>query len=199
MAMDDSDIVNSTASNEKPLRRIDWGNAPQWLSAGCAFILASLAIWGLFFSKTSQALVSYLQSELTIRNQRISAIELRERELQLSISAAQQDLAALVGKRAELETQVSQLRIEQENLSKKVGELGSMLSTAEFFLVREKVNSEIGSRLSELAVLRITLSDDLFAAQGVRPRTIKPWDSFVGRIKSIADKLAGSRGGLGKL
>jgi hypothetical protein len=48
--------------------KIEWGNAPQWVSAVCALALAVLAIYGLFYSKTSQALVTYLQSELAVRN-----------------------------------------------------------------------------------------------------------------------------------
>ena len=64
--------------------KIEWGNVPQWMSAVCALALAALAIYGLFFSQTSQALVSYLQSELAVRNQHIATMELREQQLQLN-------------------------------------------------------------------------------------------------------------------
>lgn len=171
------------------LQWIDWGNAPQWLSAVCAIVLASLAIWGIFFSETSQALVTYLQSELAVRNQRIATLELREQELQLSIATARQNLRGLAEQKAELGKQVSQLKTEQDSLQTKVTQLGSTLANTEFSLIRERINSEMSSGLSELAVLRITLSDDLFTAQGVRPRIIKPWDSFVRAIRRASEKL----------
>ncbi|MDE5446846.1 hypothetical protein FXV83_16835 [Bradyrhizobium hipponense] len=52
--------------------RPEWGNISQIVSALCALALAILAIYGFFFSKTSQAFVSYLQSELALRNIRMS-------------------------------------------------------------------------------------------------------------------------------
>ena len=120
-------------------RRVDWGNAPQWLSAVSALLLVGLAIYGLFFSATSQALVAYLQSELAVRNNRIAELELRERDLQQSVAKSREVLANLTEQRAQLDRQVAELKAEQEELSQRAKVLGSTLSSTEFSLVREKI------------------------------------------------------------
>jgi hypothetical protein len=84
--------------------KLEWGNLPQWISAVCALALSLLALYGLFFSTTSQTLVAYLQSELVARNQHISASEVRERELQLSVETAKSASSRWTGKRACLKT-----------------------------------------------------------------------------------------------
>jgi len=175
---------------KKPIvARIEWGNAPQWVSAVCAFLLAALAIWGIFFSATSQALVAYLQSELAVRNQRIAALELRERELQFSITAAQSSLGGLAGQKDDLEKQISALKIEQQGLSDKVKELGLSLSTTEFLLVREKISAQVSSVISEMMVIRLNFIRDIYEPQGVRARLLRPMDSYVRDIREIAEKL----------
>jgi hypothetical protein len=168
--------------------KIEWGNAPQWVSAICAFALTVLAIYGLFFSTTSQALVSYLQSELAVRNQRIAGLELREQQLQLSVKNAESNLGGLSEEKSELEKQVATLRVEQESYSKRVQELGSTLSGTQFSLAREKVGVKLASGLSELAVIRIHLGSDWLTPDGVRARMVRPWQSYLNSVeKAVAD------------
>ncbi len=123
---------------------LDWGNVPQWISALCAFALAALAIYGLFFSQTSQALVSYLQSELAVRNQRIATLELREQQLQASVKSAEANLSGLADQKTAAEKQIAQLNSEQRALSSKVKELGATLSTTEFFACPREDRHEAG-------------------------------------------------------
>jgi hypothetical protein len=197
MADDDIPELNKPVppeSNQPVLLRgkasvleFDWGNVPQWLSAICALALAGLAIYGFFFSATSQALVSYLQSELAVRNQRIAALELRERALQLSVTNAQSNLNALGEQKTLLEKQVAQLNSEQESLSQKVKDLGSTLSKTEFSLVKEKIGAKLHSTVGP--TLAFDLPRELDKPDGVRARSERPWDGHLSYIQEIAEDL----------
>jgi hypothetical protein len=167
--------------------KIEWGNVPQWISGICALFLALLAVYGLFYSPTSQALVNYLQSELTVRNQRIATLELREQQLQLSISQSQATLGDLNAQKTTLEDQVANLNVERQALSRKAEELGSSLSNTEFSLVREKIGTKLASTM--ISTLSIKLDDELWSPQGVQARTVKPWDTYIAFIKKTADQL----------
>lgn len=170
------------------MKKVDWGNAPQWVSAACALTLAGLAIYGLFFSSTSQALIAYLHSELAIRNQRIAGLELHERELQKSISTAQSDLKGLVEQKEPLQRQVASLNAEQQALSTKVAELGKTLSTTEFSLVKEKIGAELSSKI--VSTIDVTLMHELEELpEGVRGRAYRPWDDYLDFIRKTADRL----------
>lgn len=176
--------------------KLEWGNVPQWISALCAFALAALAVYGLFFSTTSQALVSYLQSELAVRNQRIAAMELREQQLQTSIAQSQTILTDLNSQKSGLEKQVADLASEREALSKKAENLGSSLSVTEFSLVREKISAKLASTI--VTTLSFTLDDELWSAQGVNARIVKPWNDYFTFIKRTAEGLPEPDRALGK-
>jgi hypothetical protein len=169
------------------MKKVDWGNAPQWVSAICALTLAGLAIYGLFFSSTSQAIVGYLQSELAIRNQRIAGLELRERELQTSVSTAQLDLKGLAEQKENLQRQVASLNAEQQALSTKISELGKTLSTTEFSLVKEKIGAELSSKI--VSTISFSLQREIVKPEGVRGRTEKPWDDYLDFIRKTVDRL----------
>jgi hypothetical protein len=147
-----------------------------------------LAIYGLFFSTTSHALVAYLQSELAVRNQRIASLEIREQQLQLSVKNAETSLGGLSEEKSELEKRVAALKVEQENYSKRVQELGSTLSETQFSLAREKVGVKLASGLSGLAVIRLHLGSDWLTPEGVRAQTVRPWQSY---LKSVEQAVAG--------
>jgi hypothetical protein len=191
--------VQPASRGKASVLQFDWGNVPQWVSAMCALALAGLAIYGFFFSATSQALVSYLQSELAVRNQRIAALELRERTLQLSITSAQSNLDALGGQKISLEKQVAQLNSEQESLSQKVKDLGSTLSKTEFSLVKEKISAKQRSTVGPTMALAFNLQRELDKPDGVRARTERPWDGLLSFIQEIAaglperDRLLGGK------
>ncbi len=191
--------VNTDPPQPAPRHSVDWGNAPQWVSAVCAFALAALAIYGLFFSKASQVLVSYLQSELAVRNQRIAALELREQQLQLSIATAQNNLNGLAERKDELESQLSSLKAQYETASKRMQQLNSTLVNTEFFLVREKIGAKVSSVISELMVLTIKLSEELTSPQGTRARTVKPWDYSLKFVQDTSAELPESDRILGRI
>lgn len=167
--------------------KIEMGNLSQIISAVSAAGLAGLAIYGLFYSPTSQALVTYLQSELAVRNQRIASLELREQQLQLSVSTAQTTLGDLAEKKALAEKQVAALNTEQEALSQKVKELGATLSTTEFSLVREKIGTKLASTI--ISPVNIFMAEDLYKPEGVKARSVRPWDSHFRFIKETAEGL----------
>lgn len=163
-----------------------WGNIPQLVSAICAVALACLAIYGFFFSAASQALVSYLQSELAARNQHIAALELREQELQRSVASTQSNLSGLTEQKASLEKQVAQLNAEQETVSQKVNDLGATLSKTEFSLVKEKIGAKLSSTIGPTLFLG---RDELYKPEGVRARSERPWDGQLTYIREIAEGL----------
>lgn len=176
--------------------KLEWGNIPQWLSAVCALALAILAFYGLFFSKTSQALVAYLQSELAVRNQRIAGLELREQQLQLSITQTQSTLGSLNNQKAGLDRQISELKDQQEALLKKADTLGSTLSTTEFSLVREKIGAKLASTI--INPLSLTLDSELWT-QGVKARTVRPWSDYLPFIKRTGEGLGEGDRALAKI
>jgi hypothetical protein len=163
-----------------------WGNIPQGVSAICAVALACLAIYGFFFSAASQALVSYLQSELAVRNQHIAALELREQELQRSVASTQSNLSGLTEQKASLEKQVAQLNAEQETVSQKVKDLDAALSKTEFSLVKERIGAKLSSTIGPTLFLQ---PDELYKPEGVRARSERPWDGQLSYIREIAEGL----------
>jgi hypothetical protein len=169
------------------MKKVDWGNAPSWVSAICALTLAVLAIYGVFFSTTSQAIVAYLQSELAIRNQRIAGLESHELELQKSVSTAQTDLKSLAEQKETLQGQVASLKAQQQGLSTSVAELEKTLSVSEFSLVKEKIGAELSSKI--VSTIAFTLTRELEGPDGVRGRTERPWDKYLDFIRKTADKL----------
>lgn len=174
------------------IMKLEWGNVPQWVSALCAVLLAGLAVYGVFFSSTSQALVNYLQSELAVRNQRISGLEQRETELQTSINNAQQDLAGLGEQKSSLEKQVANLKEEQQTLTAQIQTLGSNLSKTTFDYVREKISVQLTAGLGELYVTALQLSDELSKPEGTRARTLRPFEIQIRRIEEISKELPSS-------
>jgi chaperonin cofactor prefoldin len=169
------------------LSRVEWGSAAQWVSAFCALIIAALAIYGVFFSATSQALVAYLQSELSVRNQRIATLELRERELQTSIATAQSSLKDLANQKVALQNQVNSLEAERKDISTQLAKLNATLSTTNFSLVKEKIGAELTSKL--VSTLPFSLWRDFDTPEGVRARTVRPWDDYFSFVKKTADGL----------
>lgn len=146
------------------MNKLEWGNVAQWLSAICALGLAIFTINGLFFSRSSsQELIAYLQSELALRNQRIAALEARERELQLSVTNAQSSFGDLARQKAMLEKQV------------------------EFSLVKEKMGARLSSTIGRAIALRLVEESD--RPEGVRARTERPWDAHLSRVRETAEQL----------
>jgi hypothetical protein len=180
----------------KIIKDVQWGNAPQWVSALCALALAGLAFYGFFFSTTSQALVAYLQSELAVRNQRIAALELREHDLQLSVSSAQSNLGNLNDQKTVLEKQVAALNSERQSLTQRMKDLGSTLSKTEFSLVKEKIGAKLTSTLGPMLTWDIKREFD--KPEGVRARSERPWDGQLSYIKEIADELSEPDRALGR-
>lgn len=131
----------------------EWGNISQIVSAISALALCFLAIYGVFFSKTSQALVGYLQSELALRNIRIVGLEQTEKDLQRSIAESKVSLNGLSEEKADLEKQIATLRVAQETFSKQAQELSTKLAGTTFSLAREKISVSMAGVLSELDVI----------------------------------------------
>lgn len=169
------------------------GNLAQWVSAVCALVVAGIAIWGVFFSPTSQALVSYLQSELAVRNNRIAGLELRERDLQQSVAAARSDLGVLAKQKAELAAQVAGLNSERESMSRRVAELRDNL---EFAAVREKIGTELFSKL--VSTIPFDLRRQLEEPNGIRPRNVRIWDDYLRFVEQTAESLTQSDRALGR-
>src|SRR6185437_2901996 len=105
----------------------------------------------------------YLQSELALRNQRIAALEARERELQLSVTNAQSSFGDLARQKAMLEKQV------------------------EFSLVKEKMGARLSSTIGRAIALRLVEESD--RPEGVRARTERPWDAHLSRVRETAEQL----------
>ncbi|TYO60785.1 hypothetical protein FXV83_41950 [Bradyrhizobium hipponense] len=155
-------------------RRPEWGNVSQIVSALCALALAILAIYGFLFSKTSQAFVGYLQSELALRNIRIVSLEQTEKDLQRSIAESQVSLGSLTEQKARLERQIADLEVAQQGYAKQVQELGTQLVGTTFSLVREKILVSKATLLSELDVLGLKIQGDWYD-KGVPAQTVRPW------------------------
>lgn len=169
-------------------RRPEWGNVSQIVSALCALALAVLAIYGFFFSKTSQAFVSYLQSELALRNIRIVNLEQTEKDLQRSITESQVNLSGLAEQKISLEKQIADLKIAQESYAKQVQELGAQLVGTTFSLVREKILVSKATLLSELDAVGLKIQGDWYD-KGVPAQTVRPWQSYLKTLQSKMSEL----------
>ena len=128
-------------------------NWAQLISAGTALVTVALAIYALFFSSASQALIQYLQSELAYRNKVISNLQDTKDNLERSISARelqfqkltaeanelQSSIASLAKQRSEAEAQVRSLKEEQSVLSQAVIEARSRSTQNEFSYIKERL------------------------------------------------------------
>lgn len=178
-------------------RRLEWGNVSQIVSAFCALALAILAIYGFFFSKTSQAFVSYLQSELALRNIRIVSLEQTEKDLQRSIAESQVSLNGLAEQKINLERQIAELKVAQESYAKQIQQLGDQLVGTTFSLVREKILVSKATLLSELDVLWLKIQGDWYD-KGVPAQTVRPWQSYLKTLQSKMSDLPEADRTMGK-
>jgi hypothetical protein len=175
---------------------------PNWMSATSAVVVAVIAVWAVFFSPASEALVNYLHSELADRNVQISKLERREETLRLDIrdresrlvelrrrgTLLQGNIDRLSTDRDELEDHVFRLDKERIRLEELLKEAQSHLSTAEFATVKEK----LAGLLASLIVVSwpITLINEVYSAEGSRERTESLWEPYLNFMKdSVAHRL----------
>jgi hypothetical protein len=122
-----SDTPQTEVPNTKPEKQsVDWGNRSQMISAACAAIsalsavlVAAIAIYALFFSPTSQMVVAYLHSELTLRNSQIGNLQTKVDQVGSTLS--QTELALV---REKINQHISMTIISTLAL-RIIGELGS--------------------------------------------------------------------------
>lgn len=168
--------------------RVDWGNAPQWVSALCAALLASIAIYGVFFSATSHAFVAYLQSELAVRNQRIASLELQERDLLASVARTKMQLAEIEVARKVLADSIEKLSSDRQALASEIAAIQKDLASAQFLVIKEKIGAELSSKV--VSITTFTLSQDFWTNKdGVRGTKEKPWKHYISFVQETARKL----------
>jgi len=183
----------------------------EWISALASVATLGVGVWAFFFSSASQALVDYLHSELASRNNKIISLEAQEARLHLAVSQReaelsslgkktaelQGDLAQLSSQRERLQQQISQLEVERSALTARVAEAATDLLRSQFSMVREKLVGKLTSTLVVTWPLR--LSDELYSAQGIRPRKATLWGDYLQFLRDEADKLASTEKELGKI
>jgi septal ring factor EnvC (AmiA/AmiB activator) len=184
---------------EAAARRATEFSVPQWISAFSSLVVASIAIWALLFSSTSEALVKYLHSELATRNIQIATLEAREQKLQVSVESREKELSiieqkssALVGdlanlteQRDTLQRQVANIESERNRLVTRVDEIGSNLSQTEFSLVKERIRAELSGKI--VSTIPFHVGHNL--AQGARLKKPEVWTDYLDFIRSTANKL----------
>jgi septal ring factor EnvC (AmiA/AmiB activator) len=175
------------------MKQLELGNLSQIVSAATSLVVVVLAIWGVFFSGASQAVVAYLNSELAARNSRIAAMEARERELTDSIKTREADLISiqeitsqLTSQRKRLEDQISRLEVERESLSGQAARLQESLGRSEFEVVREKIVGAIASRVNFVEPLR--LYDEASRPTGSKARRVDLWTGYLQQLRDALSK-----------
>jgi hypothetical protein len=173
---------------------------PQWISALSSLVVASIAIWALLFSSTSEALVKYLHSELATRNIQIATLEAREQKLQSSVESREKelslieqksstlvnDLAALADQRDTLQRQVAEIQTERNRLVIHVDEISSNLSKTEFSLIKEKIRAELSGKLVSTLPFNVERRG---VAKNAGPKKAEIWTDYFSFIRATADKL----------
>lgn len=168
-------------------------NLPQWISAVSSATVTLIALWALFFSSTSEALIKYLHTELATRNLHIASLELHEQKLQNAVeikegqlksieqksSELDAKLSSLSSERSSLEGQVTALGKERDVLTVKVNQVRSMLSETQFDLVKEKIRAELAGHIIITDPFRTTN----------KPQTVEIWSRYLKYIQSTAEKL----------
>ena len=166
--------------------RIETGNASQIVSALTLATVAGIAIYALFFSPTSQMVVSYLHSELAERNSRISALEKREQELLASIGNREKELRSIEATAGTLTSEMAGLGSQRDQLSAQIDALRSTLVQTEFAFARDK----IGVPLAEFDIAPVMkIRSEIESDAGLRPRQQEMWTGFVASMRASAGEL----------
>lgn len=184
-------------------------NLPQWISAGTSVVTVSVALWALFFSPASQALVQYLQSELASRNYKIADLEAQESLLHLAVGRREQELNALGSKanelqgqltglasqRDQLQRQIVNLESERDLLASQIKDVDTKLGHTEFSLVKEKLAAQLSSRI--IVVWPYNIMDEAYSPHGIRPRKEVLWGAYVSSMREKVNTLTPTEQELG--
>jgi hypothetical protein len=127
-----SEILGSPEDGQKEKR--PQSNWAQITSAVATVFTLLLAVWALFFSPASQTIVDFLQSELTIRNSKISELEKTADNLRNEIEVRENRLVSL-----------SQEIEKSTNESKRLAKENSVLSVR-----KKELESEVAAQVEEL-------------------------------------------------
>ena len=176
-------------------------NAAQWVSAVTSLATTGLAIWAVFFSTTSQALVQYLQSELAQRNMTVMSLEARGKLLQNEISEKETQLGKLVSRASELEKQTSTLTVQRGDLQAQVQKLDAervTLSTQVDLRTRQ-VNETTFSLVAEKIasagkdIIVVSWPYDIIGREASDrspvARRLSVWPSYVQFFRGVVAKL----------
>ena len=118
-------LKTSGASSGRPP-----SNWAQLISAATSLITVGLAVYAVFFSRTSQVLIEYLQSELAYRNKVITNLQDTKDSLERNISQKEEEVrnldkrsSALLSAIATLDKQKAESGVEIANLRREQLEL----------------------------------------------------------------------------
>ncbi|WP_155982286.1 hypothetical protein [Xanthobacter sp. 126] len=188
--------VSSSESAKRPSRPLS--NWAQIFSAGTSLVTVALAVYALFFSSTSQALVQYLQSELAYRNRVILNLQDTKENLEKNISSKEGELrkldeestklkseiASLGELRSSAEAQIAALKQEQSDLSKAVVEAASQSKQNEFSYIKERLAGR-----SEAVIVAPWVLTILWDENRTRIRREVIWPHYLKFYQESADKI----------
>lgn len=169
---------------------------PPWISATSAVVATIVGVWVLFFSPASRALVDYLHSEITARNNRIIILETRESELNASVSSREAELKSLGSQRDSLQQQIVKSEAERKDLLARVAEINLELSKKEFLLVKQEIATTLAGTIGNLLPFR--LIDEAYSEKGTRPRREELWTGRLEYMRSVVEKLPDREKSLGR-
>lgn len=172
---------------QQPSKKRWYELLPPWISATSAIVATIVGVWVLFFSPASKALVDYLHSEITVRNNRIMFLEAHENELRTSISNRETELKSLGIQRDSLQQQIAKDEAERNDLRARLDTIKVEVAQKEFLLVKQEIATMLAGTIGDL--LPLSLVDEAYSEKGTRPRREEMWTNRLNYIRKLVEQL----------
>jgi hypothetical protein len=196
-------FVASTGSDASRVRPLS--NWAQIFSAYFTFFATAVAIWAIFFSPASQTVIDFLQSELTIRNSKISELEQSENKLRSEIESRQSQLSGLLGDISKtiadskrLEGEKALLVSEREALKSEIEEQKRELQAYSESFERLRISYTAGKFYAMMRGVLVSVEGlQLIGMDDLPRKEINVWMDYVKFVNSSLKKMDGEERKIG--
>ncbi len=171
----------------------------QWISAISSLAATTVAVWAIFFSPASHTVVDFLQSELTLRNSKISELEqasgdlrteiaarqIELNDLQTKINSATSDAKQLADQNKSLLGESEGLKLEIENQKSDLEEYAKSYEALRLKFVAGKFYAMMQGSIVSTEAFRMTGVDDFPL------RRVNVWGDYLKFVQNSLPKLSG--------
>lgn len=169
------------------------------IAAGAACAIVGATYWAIFYSPASKALVDWLQTELTMRNQQIVMLEARAGDLNRAIASQEESLRSQQAQLTQGETDIKSLKDERLVLQRERDALPAQnletmkaLSQSAQLLVHQKLVSLMFNYLGKTSVTVInSIGQNDSVSIDIWKNFLEELDSHIGKLPVSDRELAG--------